>query len=515
MHHDAPAAPPCTRPIIGIAAVLLGSVISTLFTRITTFGLTDLRGAVHAGFDEGAWITTAATVGQMCIGPIAAWLGLVFGPRRVLLVSASVFAFASALIPFAPDLASVLVGQAVAGLASGTFIPLTIGFVVQSLRPALWPYGIAAYGLNLELSLNIPASLEGWYVDHLSWHWIFWQGTLLALPMLVAVYLGMPRQPVHRDALRSADGWGMFFAAAGFSMLYAALDQGNRLDWLNSGLVCGLLLGAGVLIAAFMVQIMVAEHPWIAPRFLLQRNIALVMTIIVLYRFIILSTSYIIPQYLTTVQSFRSLEVGKVLAWIAVPQFLLVPVIATVLRWLDPRLILALGSWCVGIACFMASDLTKDWATDDFLASQVLQAFGQSAALISVVLFAVRHLRPADAVTFGVLLQTARLLGGEAGNAFMQTYVRVREQVDFNLLGLHVMSGDASVTERLAAYSNAIAARSDGIAGASARAVALLVQAVRNQANVLSYRDGFFIVSSAVIVMLLLTALLRPAPSPS
>jgi MFS transporter, DHA2 family, multidrug resistance protein len=168
MHHDAPAPPLCTRPIIGIGAVLLGSLISTLFTRITTFGLADLRGAVHAGFDEGAWITTAATVGQMCIGPIAAWIGLVFGPRRVLLVSASTFALASALIPFAPDLASVLVGQAVAGLASGTFIPLTIGFVVQSLRPALWPYGIAAYGLNLELSLNIPASLEGWYVDHLS-----------------------------------------------------------------------------------------------------------------------------------------------------------------------------------------------------------------------------------------------------------------------------------------------------------------------------------------------------------
>src|SRR5690242_3384584 len=147
-HHAAAPCPPCTRPVVGLAAVLLGSVISTLFTRITTFGLADLRGAVHAGFDEGAWITTAATVGQMCIGPIAAWLGLVFGPRRVLLVSASVFAFASALIPFAPDLASVLVGQAVAGLASGTFIPLTIGFVVQSLRPALWPYGIAAYGLN-------------------------------------------------------------------------------------------------------------------------------------------------------------------------------------------------------------------------------------------------------------------------------------------------------------------------------------------------------------------------------
>lgn len=513
-HHSAIPWPACTRPLVGIAAVLLGSVISTLYTRITTFGLADLRGAIGAGFDEGAWITTAATVGQMCIGPVAAWLGLVFGPRRVLMISAGVFGLASALIPLAPNLAWVLAGQAVAGLSSGTFIPLTIGFVLQSLPPSLWPYGMAAYGMNLELSLNVPASIEGWYVDHLSWRWIFWQGTVLTLPMLFCIFRGMPRQPVNRDALRTADGWGMFFAAAGFSMLYAALDQGNRLDWLNSGTVVGLLLGAGVLIAAFVVQVFTAEHPWIMPRFLLQRNIALLMSILVLYRFIILSTSYLIPQYLTTVQNFRSLDVGKVLAWIALPQFMLAPLIAVLLRRVDPRYVLAVGLWCVGIACFMASFITKDWATDDFLASQMLQAFGQSAALISLVLFAVRHLRPADAMTFGVVLQTARLLGGEAGNAFMQTYVRVREQVDSNLLGLHVTSGASSVLERLAAYADAIAARSPGTAGAASRATSLLVQAVRNQAYVLSYHDGFTAVSLAVIVMLLLTALLRSAPSP-
>src|SRR5262249_3342793 len=65
-------APP---PLIGVLAVLLGSIISTLDSRITVFGLADVRGAVHAGFDEGAWITTAFTVGQMLIGPISAWLG--------------------------------------------------------------------------------------------------------------------------------------------------------------------------------------------------------------------------------------------------------------------------------------------------------------------------------------------------------------------------------------------------------------------------------------------------------
>ena len=511
-YHDAPPAPACTRPVIGIAAVLLGAVISTLYSRITNYGLADLRGAVHAGFDEGAWITTASTVGQMCIGPVAAWLGLAFGPRRVLIVSATVFGVTSALIPLAPDLTTVLVGQTLGGLSSGTFIPLTIGFVLQSLRHTLWPYGIAAYGLNLELSLNIPASLEGWYLDHLSWHWIFWQGALLAVPMLVCIRFGMPRQTVNRDALRNADVWGMFYAAAGFSMLYAALDQGNRLDWLNSGVICGLLLGGFVLITAFVVQIGVSKHPWVNPRFLLRRNIALLVTILVLYRFIILSTSYLIPQYLTTIQNFRSLEVGKVLIWIAVPQLILAPTIAMLLRWLDPRVMLAAGIFAVGAACVMAAQVTRDWATDDFLPSQVMQAFGQSAALIALVLFAVRHLRPADALTFGVVLQTARLFGGELGNAFMQTYVRVQEQIASNLVGLHVQSGGALADERLTAYTDALLARSVGVTGASARALLLLGQAIRDQANVLSYSDGFMIVSFAAVAMLILTALLRPVP---
>ncbi len=156
----------------------------------------------------------------------------------------------------------------------------------------------------------------------------------------------------------------------------------------------------------------------------------------------------------------------------------------------------------------MAARLTGVWATDDFLPSQILQA----AALIALILFAVRHLRPADALTFGVLLQTGRLLGGEAGAAFMQTYVRVREQVVSNLIGLHIQSGGLLGGQRLTAYTDAVLARSTGQAGASARAASLLQQAIRGQANVISYQDGFLIVSLAVVAMLVMTALLRRSP---
>ena len=508
-HHNAPAPATCTYPLVGIAAVLFGSLISTLFGRLTSFGLADIRGAVHAGFDEGAWIPTAATVAQMFVGPPAAWLGAAFGVRRVLLVSASLFAVASGLIPFAPNLHSMLLGQAIAGVASGTFIPLTIGFVLQNLKPAWWPYGIAAYGLNLEFSLNIPASLEGFYLDHLSWQWIFWQGTLLAVPMIVCIAIGMPRQAVNRDVLRTADGWGMIYAGAGFSMLYAALDQGNRLDWLNSGTIRGLVAGGAVLLAAFLVRERTTSHPWINLRFLLGRNILLLVVILTLFRFVILSTSYLIPNYLTTVQNFRSLQVGEVLVWIAVPQFLISPLIAKVLTHINPRIVLAFGVALVGVACMMATNLTSDWQTDDFLPSQILQAVGQSSLLIAMLLFFVRHLRPADALTFGAVLQTARLFGAELGNGFMQTFVRESEQRQSYLLGLHVQSGGGTVTHRLAEVASALIGRSVGEADASARSADLLAQSVRIQANVLATIDGFYAVAFAVVVMLCVLTLLR------
>ena len=346
------AAAACTRPFVGIAAVLLGAVISTLYGRITTFGLADLRGAVHAGVRRGRLdhhrLHRRADVHRS--DRRLARSGVRTAARADGLRRAS-SRLTSALIPFAPDLPTLLLGQAVGGLSSGTFIPLTIGFVLQSLQPALWPYGIAAYGLNLELSLNIPASLEGWYLDHLSWHWIFWQGALLALPMLVCIHFGMPRQPVNREALRDADFWGMFYRRRRVldALCGARSGQPARLAELGTDMRAAAggrradrrLRGAGAVGRASV------DHP----RFLLRRNIALLMAILVLYRFIILSTSYLIPQYLTTMQNFRSLDVGKVLAWIAVPQFLLAPLIATLLRWLDPRIMLALGLWCVGVAC--------------------------------------------------------------------------------------------------------------------------------------------------------------------
>ena len=477
--------PDTLRPYIGILGVLIGAILSFTGSRITTFGLADLRGGLHFGFDEGAWMTTSFGVGQMLVGVACPYLGAIFSVRRILLHGMALLFIASLIGPLSPNLTAFLTAQFLAGVGTGTFIPLTIGFIVRNLPQRLVVYGLAVYAMNSELSQNVSASLEGWFTDNLSWRWIQWQ-FCAALPVMFAcIWYGTPREKINLALLRHLDWPGLAYSGIGFALLYAGLDQGNRLDWVNNGLVNGLLLSGTLLTLAFVVRELVIERPFLNLRLLAKEGIVPILMILAGFRFIILSTAYIIPTYLQVVQDYRELQVGAVLLWIALPQFLIVIPLGWLLTRVEARLILAVGAIFIGVACLMATLLTQDWATDDFLPSQILQAIGQSFALTAIVVLAVKSMNPADVLTIGTLFQTVRLFGGEIGTAFMQTFVRVREQIHSNLIGLHVDSLGGMTADRLAAYRNVVGAHTSDVAAAAARATSLLGAAVAKQAAVL------------------------------
>jgi DHA2 family multidrug resistance protein len=511
MNEAAVPAPPTAIPWMGLLAVLLGTFISTLNTRLSTFGLADIRGAVHAGFDEGAWITTALTVGQMLVAPVAIWAGGAFGARRVLIGAAASLAIISSSEPFATNLHTLLALQFASGLATGFFVPLTLSFVLRNTPPKAWAYGIAIYALNLEVSLNVSASLEGWYLEHLSWAWIFWQNVPLAVGMVLCLRFGVRPEPVN-SSRPPVDLFGLASGGIGLALIYGALDQGNRLDWGNSGLVWGLMLSGGLLLIAFLIHEARTPHPGVDLKVVLTSPMPRLLLLIAFLRLTILSTAFAIPQFLQVVRGFRALEVGQTLVWIAVPQLLVCLAAGYLLRRIDPRLIASVGFLCICFACLMvAYALTPLWGTDQFLSSQLLQAVGQSFALSGTIFFAVLHLKPQDALTFGAATQVARLMGGEVGQAFITTLIRVREQVASNLLGLHVQIGDAQTIQRLQSYA-AATARAGDPTSAPARGAAVLGSVIRGVATTQGIIDGFIIIAALTAVTLILIVTRRAAP---
>jgi DHA2 family multidrug resistance protein len=182
------------------------------------------------------------------------------------------------------------------------------------------------------------------------------------------------------------------------------------------------------------------------------------------------------------------------------------------LRRSDARLVAAIGFIFISIACLMvAYNLTPIWGSFQFLPSALLQAAGQSFALSGVVFFGILHLKPQDALTFGGVLQTARLMGGEIGSAFVTTVARVREQVASNLIGQHLQVGDADVLERVKVYGS-VTTRVLDPGGAVQRGQLVLGNAVRSAATTQSVMDAFVTVGFFTALALLIVVFRSAAP---
>src|SRR5215475_12639045 len=223
-------------PVLGIIGVVMGAGIVTLAGRFLSLGTADLKGSLGIGFDEGSWIGSAFNIALMFIGPFTVYVGGLLGPRRVLLVAGSVFTLLNCLLPFVHSYVLLLTGIALAGLTSGTFYPLTLSFALRNIPLRFLPFTLALYATFVDGAVNIAPTLYGWFRDHLSFRWMFWSSAAITPIMLLCIYRGIPPSPPAQKHGPPPSFAGFLYGSAGFALLFAALDQGQRLDWWRSGL---------------------------------------------------------------------------------------------------------------------------------------------------------------------------------------------------------------------------------------------------------------------------------------
>jgi DHA2 family multidrug resistance protein len=499
------------QPLFAVGAVLLGSYLANFDSRLTTVGLPDLRGAFSLGFDEGAWLSTSAIGSQILIAPAVAWLATAFGLRRVLGIPSLLYALVSLIIPFIRHYPTLIAFSIVHGILLGTFVPATLMIIFRNLPIKWWLPAISIYSIRVGFALDAGTSLVGFYVDHLGWQWLYWQSVILAPLMGLMVYLGTPREPVNREVVTDADWGGMLLLGTGVSMIYAGLDQGNRLDWLGSGTVAALLIGGGVLCVAFLINEILVRRPWAHVNVLFSRNVGLALLLILFYTLASLSNSSLVPNFLAVVGLLRPEQSGVLLlSYGALPMFVMVPVSIFLLRHFDPRGVVIIGFTAFAAANLLGTQLTHDWAPGDFVPIVLLQSVGQAFTLLPLIIIAVSNLDPTRATAFAAYIQIMRLGGAEIGVALMGTWLRVREQIHSNYLGQHLAAGSFDVERILKQMAEGFAGR--GEATAPGRALDMLSALVARESNVLAYIDGFWLTFWLAIAALGILALITRAP---
>jgi DHA2 family multidrug resistance protein len=498
-----------TNPYIGVLAVLLGGLLSTLNGRLLTVALPDLRGALHLSVDEGAWIPTSYNMAIMFIGAFSVYLGALLGARRVLLISSAAYAVASLLMPLASGYRALLVLQVIAGFTSGTFYPLTLSFILMNLPTRIAHLGLATYSLTILFSANIASSLTAWYTGVLSWHWVFWNASWISPLMFLCVYFGIPRTPLPKSQKPGPSWRGLLYWSFGLALIYGALDQGERVHWFNSPSFAAMLMTGFFLILISVLRRNQDPNPLIALPFIRNRSTILLAILLFWFRFFLLATALLIPQFLAGVKGLRDEQVGPVLGLVALLQFGVAWIVALALRAVNSRLLMASGFALIGITAFLCSHLTADWAPSSYIPYSVLFAIGESFAMLGLVGSLVLQVigsgavsvsgkpqRPANVLTFSAFFHTVRIMGGQIGSVLMLHLINERTKFHVNILDQQTGLSRLPVADFLRGATSTLRSY-------------LLGSDVRQQASTLAFADAFTVMAWASIVVLVLIAFVR------
>jgi DHA2 family multidrug resistance protein len=508
-----------TRPLLGILGVVTGAGVVTLTSRMISLGLADFKGVHGFGYDEGAWIGTAFDAGLMFIGPFTVYLGGVMGPRRILLTAAALFTMLLIFLPLVHSYSLVIAMVLLAGLTSGTFYPLTLTFALRNIPLRYLSFTLALYATFVDGAVNIAPSLYGWYRDHLSSNWMFWNSALITPLMMICIYYGIPKASSAKKSGTAPSFAGFLYASTGLALLLAACEQGERLDWWRSGVFNALFAAGTFFLLCALVRRLRGPNPLVALPYLLKRNTMLLGFLLFWFRFTLCTTIILVPQALA-IRGFEPDQIGPAIIWSAIP---LIPLAFTaallLLRKFDPRLLFAIGLACTAFAAWLNSQYSSTWAAENFYRTELLTGVGQAFAFIGLVgcivlqaIFAGALAKPEWVLTLSAYFHTIRIFGGTAGAIYVGHFVAQREKLHSNLLGLHVSSGDWITGQNVHGLTAGLYAKSPGMAAAGARAIDLIAGRLRLQAYSLSINDGFLLIAWSCTFALILVAMLRQSP---
>jgi DHA2 family multidrug resistance protein len=520
--HAAAAAMPSevsTRPLLGILGVVTGAGLVTLAGRMLSLGLADLKGHVGISFDNGAWLDSAFNASLMFIGPFTVYLGGLLGPRRVLLFAAGLFAVTSLYLPLIHSYSLLVAALIIAGLTSGTFYPLTLTFALRNIPLRYLPFTIALYATFVDGAVNIAPSLYGWYRDHLSWQWMFWNSAVIAPVMMICIYFGIPALPPRKKSGAAPSFVGFLYLSAGLALIFVALQQGQRLDWWRSGVFNACFWSGSFFLLCALVRRLSGPNPLVALPYLLKWNTILLGFLLFWFRFTLCTTIILIPQSLA-IRGFEADQIGPAIIWSALPLIPIAFIAALLLlRKHDPRVLFAIGLACTAFAAWMCAQYSTAWAAENFYRTELLVGVGQAFAFIGLVgcivlqaIFAGALAKPEWVLTFSAFFHVVRIFGGTAGAIYMGHFLAQREKLHSNLLGLHVSGGNWITDQNIRAMTAGLYAKSSAMGDATARAVDLIGGRLRLQAYSLSLVDGFLLIAWSCFCALIFVALLCKSP---
>lgn len=485
-----------------VAAGTLGAMMATLDISIVNASLPTIQGEIGATNTEGTWIATAYLVAEIVAIPLAGWLVKLLGLRNLLLCATGCFTAFSTLCGLSTTLPLLVVGRAGQGLTGGVLIPTAMTIIASRLPRSQQGLGTALFGLTAILGPVLGPILGGWLTTQLSWHYAFFINFPICVVLIALLLLGLPYEKPRTQLLRTADWAGILGLAFGLGALTVVLEEGQRLQWLASPMICWLLLVSSFGFGLLAWGQMRAATPVIRLALLRDRQFGAIAVMAIVVSMALYGTAYVIPQFLSGISGYNALQSGQIVILSGLPMIALMPFTPFLLNRLDIRLAVGIGLLALAFSAYLETALSPLSTGSSFAASQLMRGFGVVMTMMFLNQAAIRSVPASLASDASGLYNGLRNVGGSIALAGIATLQEQR-------LWLHSRHIEDTLPANAVAVQDYVLAQTHGL-GTQAAALLSLEQTIQVQALTMAYADLFGILTVLILLVMPLVALLRP-----
>ena len=280
-------------------ALFLALWLAALDQTVVSTALPTMVGDL-GGLSYLSWVVTAYLLTSTVAGPLYGKFGDLYGRKIVLQVAIAVFLVGSALCGIAQNMVELIVFRALEGAGGGGLIVITIAVIGDLIPPRERGRYQGFFGAVFGVATIVGPLVGGFFVDHLSWRWIFYINLptgILALAVIAAV---LPSGSTRRQ--HAVDYLGALLLTAALSAVILFTGLGGRTFPWTSPVMIGLMAASIAGVIAFVALEMRAREPILPMSLFANRNFAVASSVGFIVGLSLFGAVTFLPIYLQVVK---------------------------------------------------------------------------------------------------------------------------------------------------------------------------------------------------------------------
>jgi EmrB/QacA subfamily drug resistance transporter len=288
-------------------ALILVFLLASLDQTIVSTALPTIVGEL-GGLQHLSWVVTAYLLASTVSGPLYGKFGDLYGRKVVLQTAIVIFLAGSALCGLSQNMAELIGFRALQGLGAGGLIVTAIAVVGDVIPPRDRGRYQGIFGGVFGVSTIIGPLLGGFFVDNLSWRWIFYVNLpigAVAFAVIGAVFRVRPAPKQHK-----VDYLGAGLLAGGLSaiVLFTSLG-GSTWAWDSSQIITLIVIGV-VAIAGFVFVESRVQEPILPLSLFRNRTFAVTSAVGFIVGLSLFGAVTYLPLYLQIVKGVSATKSG-------------------------------------------------------------------------------------------------------------------------------------------------------------------------------------------------------------